>query len=266
MPEAIAGIVLPEGRPGAAFEVAQTFDAAAAGFERTAETVERALAMVPSWHGLAALAYQDRCTSYEGAAKAAAQALERAGAELRRYGHLYDEAHARIERLQRAAEACLARIKVAEREAAEAARREQAARDRATDAMLRSPLDGGYSLAEQADAVREADGAADDRRRYEAEAEAEREELERLQKEALEEHERIRQAGRQGAAALQGAVAEMPRVQPPGPPPAAPADRSVLGASLTGTGSAAERQMDIRDENTAHRAELRRRIDGMRGC
>jgi len=176
--------------------------------------------MVPSWHGLAAIAYQERCGTYEQAANLAAQSLEHAGAEMRRYGHLYDEAHARIERLQRAAEECLKRIKVAEREAAE---RERAARERAAEAATRSPLDGGYSLAEHADAVREAEAAADDRRRYEAEAEAEREELERLQKEALEEHERIRQAGRQGAAALQGAVAGMPRVVAPAGPARAPA-------------------------------------------
>jgi len=220
MPEVIAGIALPEGRPGAAFEVAQTLDAAAAGFERTAGTVERALAMVPSWHGLAAIAYQDRCATYEQAATSAANALRSAAADVRRYGSLYDEAHARIERLQRAAEECLARIKVAEREAAEAAERERAARERAAEAATRSPLDGGYSLAEHADAVREADAAADDRRRYEAEAEAEREELERLQKEALEEHERIRQAGREAGVATQVAVEGMPRVVAPGAPPA----------------------------------------------
>jgi len=206
-----------ESAVGAAFEVAETLDAAAAGFERTAGTVERALAMVPSWHGLAAIAYQERCGTYEQAANLAAQSLEHAGAEMRRYGHLYDEAHARIERLQRAAEECLERIKVAEREAAE---RERAARERAAEAATRSPLDGGYSLAEHADAVRAADAAADDRRRYEAEAEAEREELERLQKEALEEHERIRQAGREAGVATQVAVEGMPRVVAPGAPPA----------------------------------------------
>jgi len=219
VPEVIAGIALPEGRPGAAEEVAATLMQAAAGFSDTAATVQRALAQVPSWHGVAALAYNERCTSYEQAAKAAEDACERAGVEVRRYGAIYDEAYARIQRLQREAEDCLERLKIAEREAAEAAVREQAARERATDAALRSPLDGGVSLAEHASALREADAAGDDRRRYEAQAAAEREELERLQRQAVKEHERIREAGREAAGAVRAATAEMPRV---GPPPGAP--------------------------------------------
>ena len=205
MPEAIAGIALPEGRPGAADEVAQTLTKAAGGFERTAATAQRAVAQVPTWQGLAAVNFHNRCATYEEAAKAAALACDRAAASVRRYGSTYDEAYARIERLQAEAEHCLERLKDAERRAAEAAGREQAARERATAAALRSPLDGGVSLAEHSAALAEADGAADDRRRYEAEAQAERTELERLQAEAAKEHERIREAGREAAVAVEAA-------------------------------------------------------------
>ena len=220
MPEAIAGIALPEGRPGASDEVAQTLTKAAGGFERTAATAQRAVAQVPTWQGLAAINFRDRCGTYEEAAKAAALACDEAAASVRRYGSTYDEAYARIERLQAEAEHCLERLKDAERRAAEAAGREQAARERATAAALRSPLDGGVSLAEHAAAQAEADGAADDRRRYEAEAQAERTELERLQAEAAKEHERIREAGREAAVAVEAAAAQMPRVVFPRPPSA----------------------------------------------
>ena len=234
MPEAIAGTALPEGRPGAADEVAQTLTKAAGGFERTAATAQRAVAQVPTWQGLAAVNFHNRCATYEEAAKAAALACDRAAASVRRYGSTYDEAYARIERLQAEAEHCLERLKDAERRAAEAAGREQAARERATAAALRSPLDGGVSLAEHAAAQAEADGAADDRRRYEAEAQAERTELERLQAEAAKEHERIREAGREAAVAVEAAAAEMPRVGLP----AGASGREGTGAGLAAAASA----------------------------
>ncbi len=212
MAHVTAGIVLPDGDPQAADHVAATLDAAAGGFERTAAIVQRAVASAPSWQGRASINFADRCGSYEEAGRAGQQACDRATTSVRRYGADFKDAYERIERLQREAERCQDEIKLAERRATDAAQREQAARGRATRAMLSSPLDAGFSLGEQAAALREAEDGAADRRRAEGEADRARTELERLQKQAEKEHEKIREAGRQAALAVQAAQGELPKL------------------------------------------------------
>lgn len=220
MPEVVAGIALPEGDP-AAFDVAQTLAAASGGFERTRSVTQAAVAAVPSWQGLASLSFRNSCATYEQAGEAATAACDRASTAVRRYGEVFEEGYERVKRLQREAEDCEERLEDAERRVRDASGRGQAARERATDAMLRSPLDGGLSLAQQASAQREAEDAEADRRRAQNEADAAREELERLKMKAEEEHEKIEEAGREAGLAVEDAQRGLPAAEFPSPPAAA---------------------------------------------
>lgn len=221
MPEVVAGIALPEGDPGAAFDVAQTLAAASRGFERTRSVTQAAVAAVPSWQGLASLSFRNSCATYEQAGEVATAACDRASTAVRRYGEVFEEGYERVKRLQREAEDCEERLEEAERRVRDASGRGQAARERATDAMLRSPLDGGLSLAQQASAQREAEDAEADRRRAQNEADAAREELERLKMKAEEEHEKIEEAGREAGLAVEDAQRGLPAAEFPSPPAAA---------------------------------------------
>jgi hypothetical protein len=219
MGEVVAGIALPDGEPGEAFDAASGFRAAAGGFERTGAVTERALGLVGSWQGMASISFRDRCGSYEEAAQSAAVACEQASLALRTYGRELDEARDRVRRIQREAEECVDRINAAEGQAAAARGREQAARDRAMNATFSVGLDAGsLSMADAAQALDDAAAAAEEARQADAAAAAARDRLEELRRRAEEERERIKEAGRGAATQVRAALTQMPTVTFPPPP------------------------------------------------
>lgn len=221
MGETVAEIELPDGDPGAVRDAARGLGAISAGFESGGATAERALGLVGGWTGFASMGFRDSCASYREAGEAAREACRDAAVATGRYGDRLADARERVRKLQGEAEDRLARLKAAQRRESDAAEREQSARTRAQDAALRSPLDGGLSLGEQAGALNEAEAAAGDRVRAGRAVAAEREEHEWLKKLAEDERNDVKDAGREAARAVSGAEGLLPEVTYP-PPPAQP--------------------------------------------
>jgi hypothetical protein len=243
MPDAVAGIALPEGSPGEGFAAASGFRAAGGGFEAAGGVTERALGMVGSWQGIASVSFRDRCAGYGEAAAAAGEACAHAAQAVRSYARELEDARERVRRLQREGEDCVARIESAESRAADARGREQSARGRALTAALGAGLDGGaFSMADQARALDEAEAAAAEARAAEAAASAAREELARLRERAERERERVEQEGRRAAAQVNAAAGQLPMVTfpaPPAPPAAEEEDRPWYEDAASAVGDAA---------------------------
>src|ERR671914_2248297 len=107
MSATVAGIALPEGDPGAAFDAAAGLRAASGGFERTGAVTEQAVASTPSWQGMASFTFRDRCGGYGDAAGAAHEACARAAYVLRRYGERLEDGRERVRRIQERAQECV---------------------------------------------------------------------------------------------------------------------------------------------------------------
>jgi hypothetical protein len=212
---AVAGIELPEGNPGSVEQAAQALRKCAGGFERAAGTAARAAGSVPSWSGAASFSFRTHCGTYREAGDAAAGVAERAAQALSRYARVLDAARERVRELQRRAEQCLERIRLAEQAAADAAQRAAAASHMAYQASFLSGADAGALRAgfqQQADDARGEQARALDRA-----AEA-RDELERLRREAQQERERAKEAASRAAGEVSSVEGGLPTVVFPGQP------------------------------------------------
>jgi hypothetical protein len=217
----VAGIALPEGDPGAAADAAAGLRSAAGGFEGTAGITQRAVAATPSWDGMASFSFRDRCAGYQDAAAAAEAACAQAAGVLRRYGERLEEGRDRVRRLQERAQECLERIRLAEARAADAADRAAFASHMAYQSSLGSPADAGATAA----AFRaQADEAWLESAAAESDAQAARDELERLRQAAEDERQLVLEAGRVAAGMVASAEAGLPTVAvaAPAAPAAAP--------------------------------------------
>jgi hypothetical protein len=220
MGASVAGIALPEGDPGSAADAAAGLRSAAGGFERSGAVTQQAVAATPSWQGMASFGFRDRCAGYQDAADAAQAACAQAAGTLRRYGDRLEEGRERVRRLQERAEECLERIELAEARAAEAADRAAFASHMAYQASFGSAADAGAAAA----AFRsQADDAWGEQAAAQADAEAWREELERLRRAAQDERELVREAGRVAAGMVASAEGGLPIVAVAAPAAPAPA-------------------------------------------
>ena len=216
----VAGIALPEGDPGAAADAAAGLRSAAGGFESTGGITQRAVAGTPSWDGMASFSFRDRCAGYQDAAAAAETACAQAAGVLGRYGQRLEEGRERVRRLQERAQECLERIRLAEARAADAADRAAFASHMAYQSTLGSPADAGATAA----AFRaQADEAWLENAAAESDAQAARDELERLRQAAEDERELVLEAGRVAAGMVASAAAGLPMVAVPGSAAPAPA-------------------------------------------
>lgn len=219
MADAVAGIELPDGDPGAVEGAAASMRGAAGGFEGAGGTAVRAAAAVPGWTGLASFTFRSRCGDYRDAAAAAEGVCARAATVLRRYGRELAAARERVRELQRRGEECVERIRAAEQAAADAAQRAAAASHMAYQASFAAGADAGAlraSFQQQADDAWVEQGRALDRA-----AEA-RDELEQLRRKAQDERERIKEAGARAAGEISALAGELPEVAFPAAPAAAP--------------------------------------------
>lgn len=183
----------------------------AGGFELAGHGFRRAAASLPSWLGVASLAFEAAASACEDTAEQARDATDKARLAARRYAEEVREGRERVKRLQREAEELERDAEEAERRAEAAAEREREARVRMADALLAAPLEGvGFSLSEAARSEREAEDAATERRQFERRAEECRERLGRVRDSAEEEHREVRAAERRAGLAVQAAAEEFP--------------------------------------------------------
>jgi hypothetical protein len=223
MGASVAGIALPEGDPGSAADAAAGLRAAAGGFERTGGVTQQAVAATPSWQGMASFSFRDRCAGYQEAAGAAQAACAQAAGVLRRYGERLEEGRDRVRRLQERAQDCLERIRLADTRAAAAADRAAFASRMAYQSNAGSAADAGATAA----AFRaQADDAWGEHATAQADAQAWRDELERLRQAAEDERELVQEAGRVAAGMVASAEGGLPMVSvaAPAAPAAAPAE------------------------------------------
>src|SRR5918996_1198734 len=214
----VAGIALPEGDPGAAADAAAGLRSAAGGFDRTGAITQQAVAGTPSWQGMASFSFRDSCAGYQDAAGAAHAACAQAAGVLLRYGERLEEGRDRVRRLQERAQECLERIDLAETRAAAAADRAAFASQMAYQSSFGAGADAGATAA----AFRaQADDAWGEHAAAETEAQAWREELERLRQAAEEERELVREAGRVAAGMVASAAGGLPTVAVAAPAAAA---------------------------------------------
>lgn len=208
----VAGIELPPGDPGAVRESGQSLRGVASGFQRTGSIARQAAASV-SWEGVAAQGFMARTGDYGDAAGVADAACTRAGAVLVRFAERLEEGRDRVRRLQDLAEKAQAELTTALANAEDAGQREAAAQQRAFDATVGAPLDGGsFSLGEASRALEDAGSAADDKAHYEGIAQRARDELERLREQAREEREAVKDAATAAAGEVNGAQDGLPVV------------------------------------------------------
>jgi uncharacterized protein YukE len=219
MPATVAGIALPEGNPDAIFDAARELHSIAGAFESGGGVVGSGIAQVGSWEGQASQSFRALAGSYEQAARSSAAVLQEMAASVRGYGREFRDAYERIKRLQDEAEECVREIELWEARRDDAAGRENAARARATQAMLSSPADlTGAGLAAQVDAMAEADAAASDRAAAERRIGELRERLEHLRREGEQEREHALQAERRAAGRVLAAADGFPAIGMPGGP------------------------------------------------
>jgi nucleic acid/nucleotide deaminase of polymorphic system toxin len=216
--EAVAGIELPEGNPGAVEDAAASMRGCAGGFDGAGGAAARAAAAVPGWTGLASFTFRSRCGDYRDAASAAEGVCARAATVLKRYARELDDGRQRVRELQSRGEECVQRIRAAEQAAADAAQRAAAASHMAFQASFAAGADAG---ALRASFQRQADDARGEQSRSLDHAGQARDELEELRRKAREERERVKEAGSRAAGEISGLVAELPEVAFPGAPAAA---------------------------------------------
>jgi uncharacterized protein YukE len=236
---AVAGIALPEGNPGAVEGAASRLTQAAGDFAEAARTIRQAENGAAEWHGVAFFTFSDHCGQQSEAARAGSEACRRAAVALRRFASELEDARERVRELQRRGEECLRRIDAAESRAETAALQASAAAHRGLEASLAS---GPGALAAQAAAAQDAQAARNAQSQALGEAAAARGDLRRLQEEAEQERDRIKQKARATASVVRGAVGNLPSVQFPG----APATAQLQGAG--GAGGAGSTMWDTKNE------------------
>jgi hypothetical protein len=169
---------------------------------------------------MASFSFRDRCAGYQDAAAAAEAACAQAAGVLRRYGERLEEGRDRVRRLQERAQECLERIRLAEARAADAADRAAFASHMAYQSSLGSPADAGATAA----AFRaQADEAWLESAAAESDAQAARDELERLRQAAEDERQLVLESGRVAAGMVASAEAGLPTVAVAAPAAPAPA-------------------------------------------
>jgi Restriction endonuclease fold toxin 5 len=217
----VAGIELPQGDPAAVLDAVNRLDRMASGFEHSAQGFRRAATAVPSWLGIASLAFEGLASGLERTADQAHAAVRDSRIATRRYADELREARDRIRRLQDRASELEEQIDEARQRVADAALREQDARARAAGALLSMPFDGGAGVAFDvaAAAFDEADAAAAERRRWEDRIAELEDELERIKRRAREEREEVRRAESRAAAQIEQAAGFFPTVGSAGDTP-----------------------------------------------
>ncbi len=223
MPEAVAGIAMPEGDPAAIADAAQSVNKLAHGFAYVAEHFRRAAGATPSWVGGAASSAQSSLQACAQAAETSRDACATAYIQLDRYAVEFEQAHSRVKRLREEAEEVEEQLRQARREAAAAGQRAEEARGRATAAaaMMSGPLDGGaVAMAAQRAAESEARAAEEEQIRWQKRAQRLQDELEDLRERAAEQRQAAREAEGIAARAVISAEAQFPLV-PMGAQPSA---------------------------------------------
>ena len=211
--ESVAGIVMPEGDPGAVRDAAGQLRSVGRGFDSVAAAVGDAAASVPTWQGLAALQFSDQCTDYEGAATGSTDACEAAAGALDAYAEDLAQARQRVHAMQQQGKQLLEEERQARAAAEEAEGRMRGAQMNMKMAAMEAPVDGGAAM----DSFRaQVDGAISDMSRESGRAERARGEIERLQREAQREREQVEQQGRAAANRVRGAADGL--AAPPGGP------------------------------------------------
>jgi uncharacterized protein YukE len=236
---AVAGIALPEGNPGAVDGAASRLTQAAGDFADAARTIRQAENGAGAWRGVASFTFSDHCGQQSEAARAGSEACRRAAVALRKFAGELEDARSRVRDLQRRGEECVRRIDAAEATAANAALQASAASHRGLEASLAS---GPGAVAAQAEAMQDAQNARNAQNQALGEADAARGQLRRLQEQAEQERDQIKQKARATASVVRGAVGNLPSVQFPGAPGAA----QVQGAS--GGGGPGSTWWDTRNE------------------
>ncbi len=213
MADAVAGIAMPEGDPGAIADAAQSMGKLAHGFSYVAQHFRSAAGVTPSWQGPAASEARASLQACAQAADASREACVAAHVEVDRYAADFEAAYERVKRLQEEAREVKEQLRQARREAAAAGERAADARGRAAMAMMASPIDvGGGAQAAQREAEREAQAAEAEQARWEQRATRLQEELEELRERAADQRKAAREAEAQAAHAVTSAEGQFPAV------------------------------------------------------
>ena len=222
----VAGIVMPAGEPGSVREAAAALRQVGRGFDSIAVAVGDAVASVPTWQGMAALQFTGQCTDYEGAATGSNDACQAAADAIDAYAEDLAQAKDRVRAMQQQGAQLLEEEKQARANAEEAEGRMRGAQMNMKMAAMESPLDGGAAM----DSFRQqADAALGDMARENGRAERARGEIERLQRDADRERERVEQQGRAAANRVRGAMDGL--AAPPGAPGGTAGGASVTSRS-----------------------------------
>jgi hypothetical protein len=184
---AVAGITLPPGDPGAVGDSASQLKRIASGFGQTGDTARAAAASV-SWTGAASEAFGQRTGDYQQASHQADTACMRAATALSHFAHRLQEGRDKVRRIQEHAADVEKRMHDAQNAADNAGQQAAAARQKASNMTFSTSLDlSGASMAEQNQALQDADAFEGDQIRYQGIANRAADELETLRKQAKDE-------------------------------------------------------------------------------
>ena len=209
---AVAGITLPPGDPGAVRDSASQLKRIASGFGQTGDTARAAAASV-SWTGTASEAFGQRTGDYQQAGHQADTACMRAATALSHFAHRLQEGRDKVKRIQDHAADVETRMHAAQKAADTAGQQAAAARQKASDMTFSTSLDlSGASMAEQNQALQDADAFEGDQIRYQGIANRAADELETLRKQAKDERDAVKDAATAAAGHVNGAQDTLPVV------------------------------------------------------